>query len=165
VDTLITYLPFYRVHEVVDYFMVNARLLGVRRRLVYVDNVFKDRQLELLRRIIPEEVEVRYGNWRDRNLTFMRIVRDAREEGLDALVVDSDNLLEPELASADGELVSRYGYYTVLDHETRVGPSSLRGALNWVRLRLMVSRLRFTATGYRACGRGSSSLALSRRLG
>jgi len=119
VDTLITYLPFYRVHEVVDYFMVNARLLGVRRRLVYVDNVFKDRQLELLRRIIPEEVEVRYGNWRDRNLTFMRIVRDAREEGLDALVVDSDNLLEPELASADGELVGRYGYYTVLDHETK----------------------------------------------
>ncbi|MGC9227273.1 hypothetical protein [Caldivirga sp.] len=118
-EALITYLPFYRVHEVLDYFLSNAKLMSVRRSIVYVDNVFKDRQLELLRRIIPEEVEIRYGNWRDRNLTFMRILRDAREEGLDALVVDSDNLLEEELVNVDGELISRFGYYTVLDHETK----------------------------------------------
>ncbi|MGC8570859.1 hypothetical protein [Caldivirga sp.] len=118
-EALITYLPFYRVHEVLDYFLSNVKLMSVRRSIVYVDNVFKDRQLELLRRIIPEEVEIRYGNWRDRNLTFMRILRDAREEGLDALVVDSDNLLEEELVNVDGELISRFGYYTVLDHETK----------------------------------------------
>ncbi|ABW00867.1 hypothetical protein [Caldivirga maquilingensis] len=118
-DTLITYLPFYRIHEVIDYFMVNAKLLNVKHRIVYVDNVFKDRQVELLRRILPEDVEVRYGNWRDRNLTFMRIIRDAKEEGLDALVVDSDNLLEDELAEADHELISKFNYYTVLDHETK----------------------------------------------
>ncbi|WP_291999655.1 hypothetical protein [Caldivirga sp.] len=118
-DTLITYLPFYRIHEVIDYFMVNAKLLGVKHSIVYVDNVFKDRQVELLRRVLPEDVEIRYGNWRDRNLTFMRILRDAREEELDALVVDSDNLLEEELVNVDGELISRFGYYTVLDHETK----------------------------------------------
>lgn len=118
-DTLVTYLPFYRLHEVLDYFIVNVKSLNVKHAVVYVDNVFKDKQFEILRRVIPEEVEVRYGNWRDRNLTFMRIIRDAREEGWDALVVDSDNIIEEDLAKVDGELVGRYGYYTVLDHETR----------------------------------------------
>ncbi len=115
-DALITYLPFYRVHEILDYFIKNAELMSTNRKIVYIDNVYTDRQLDLLKKIVPEDIEIRHGNWRDRNMTFMRILRDAKEEGLDALVVDSDNVLDGRLARFDRELVKRFGFYTVIDY-------------------------------------------------
>lgn len=117
-DVLITYLPFYRIHEVLDYFARNADALGVKRRVVYVDNMYRDKQLGILREILPGDIEVRGVNFRDRNLTFLRIIRDAKNEGWDALVVDSDNLLDDILGIIDEELVDKYGFYTVLDYET-----------------------------------------------
>lgn len=68
VDTIVTYLPFHRVHEVLYYFIKNAELICAKNRVVYVDNVFSDRQLDLLKKIVPEDIEVRCGNWRDRSL-------------------------------------------------------------------------------------------------
>ncbi|MGC8836754.1 MAG: hypothetical protein ACP5PL_07430, partial [Infirmifilum sp.] len=70
----------------------------------------------MLKKIVLEDIEIRHGNWRDRNKTFMRILRDAKEEGLDALVVDSDNVLDGRLARFDRELVKRFGFYTVIDY-------------------------------------------------
>jgi hypothetical protein len=121
VDTIVTYLPFHRVHEVLYYFIKNAELICAKNRVVYVDNVFSDRQLDLLKKIVPEDIEVRCGNWRDRSLTLMRVLRDGREEGWDALLVDSDNMLDPRLAKFDGILVSKHGYYSVLDYENGGG--------------------------------------------
>lgn len=123
-DTIITYLPFHRLHEVLDYFIKNAELINVKHKVVYIDNIFTERQLDLLRRAIPEDVEIRHGNWRDRNLTFVRIFRDAKEENWDALVVDSDNILDKKLIKFDRELVSRFGFYTVMDYAGIKGPKA-----------------------------------------
>jgi len=37
---LATYMPFYRIHEVLEYFTRNVELIKPGRAIVYVDNVF-----------------------------------------------------------------------------------------------------------------------------
>ncbi|MFB6470597.1 MAG: hypothetical protein TU36_005125 [Vulcanisaeta sp. AZ3] len=117
IDALITYLPFYRIHEVEDYFLKNVEVIGVRRAVVYVDNVYTDRQKAVLSKVLPSGVEVVPGNWRDRNTCFLTIIRDAIEHGDNALVVDSDNEVWPDLQMIDDQLISSYGFYTILNNE------------------------------------------------
>jgi hypothetical protein len=116
IDTLITYLPFYRIHEVGDYFSRNIEVVGVKRAVVYIDNVYTDRQREILGKVLPD-VEVVAGNWRDRNTCFLTIIDDAIQHGDNALVVDSDNEILPGLQEVDGPVVERHGFYTILDLE------------------------------------------------
>jgi hypothetical protein len=118
IDALITYLPFYRIHEVEDYFLKNVEVIGVRRAVVYVDNVYTDRQKAVLSKVLPSGVEVVPGNWRDRNTCFLTIIRDAIEHGDNALVVDSDNEVWPDLQMIDDQLISSYGFYTILNVES-----------------------------------------------
>ncbi len=78
---LITYLPFYRIHELLLYFLLNLDLLKAERGIAYIDNVFSPAQIDILRRVIEgTPIELRFGNWRDRSLTFMQIIRDAKAE-------------------------------------------------------------------------------------
>ena len=116
---LITYLPFYRIHELLLYFLLNMDLLKVERGIAYIDNVFHPMQHRILSQLLAETgIEIRAGNWRDRNSTFLQIIRDAKSEDLDALVIDSDNMIDKELMKIDAELVHKYMFYTVLDRET-----------------------------------------------
>lgn len=116
---LITYLPFYRIHELLLYFLLNMDLLKVERGIAYIDNVFHPMQHRILSQLLAETgIEIRAGNWRDRNSTFLQIIRDAKSEDLDALVIDSDNVIDKELMKMDAELVHKYMFYTVLDRET-----------------------------------------------
>jgi hypothetical protein len=44
INALITYLPFYRINEIEEYFMVNVNKIKALRNVVYVDNVFNEYQ-------------------------------------------------------------------------------------------------------------------------
>jgi Uma2 family endonuclease len=44
INALITYLPFYRINEIEEYFMINVNKIRALRNVVYVDNVFNEYQ-------------------------------------------------------------------------------------------------------------------------
>jgi hypothetical protein len=91
---LVTYVPFHRFHEVVEWQLLNARRLGVDYVTAYVDNVFAKEQVELLGLITDrfnDKVTVRTGNWRSRCGTWFSIIRDHMRLGKPFVVVDSDN--------------------------------------------------------------------------
>jgi len=111
---LATYMPFYRIHEVLEYFTRNVELIKPGRAIVYVDNVFHDRQREVLSKVIPSTIEVRVGNWRSRGGTWFTMLSDFQGEG-DVAIMDSDNILDPLFPKAHS--LMNYDMYTVLDRE------------------------------------------------
>ncbi|MFP3044543.1 MAG: hypothetical protein RXR03_02950 [Thermocladium sp.] len=111
---LATYMPFYRIHEVLEYFTRNVELIKPGRAIVYVDNVFHDRQREVLSKVIPSTIEVRVGNWRSRSGTWFTMLSDFQGEG-DVAIMDSDNILDPLFPKAHS--LMNYDMYTVLDRE------------------------------------------------
>lgn len=92
--TLVTYLPFYRIHEINEYFMRNVEILKPRDAIVYIDNVYREKQKEIISKVVPNEIEVRVGNWRNRNNTWLSMLRDFQNLGGEVMVVDSDNVVE-----------------------------------------------------------------------
>jgi len=48
---LVTYLPFYRLHEVLQYFVKNIEILQPKHNIVYVDNVYNERQNEIIKKL------------------------------------------------------------------------------------------------------------------
>jgi hypothetical protein len=100
---LVTYVPFFRFHEVLKWQLLNARLLGVDYITVYVDNVFAKEQVDLLGLLVDrfnDKVTVRAGNWRSRCGTWFSIIRDHMQLGKPFVVIDSDNeVSEPERVS------------------------------------------------------------------
>ena len=113
---LATYLPFYRIHEVELYFMKNVEYLKPSEAIVYVDNVYHEAQRSVLSRVLPGGLSVRFGNWRSRGATWFTMLRDFYEMGGDVMVVDSDNVVKPQLANAH-TMLKGYGIYTILDEE------------------------------------------------
>ncbi|MEM1615708.1 MAG: hypothetical protein QW598_01455 [Pyrobaculum sp.] len=113
---LITYLPFYRVHEVLDYFQKNIEILKPKYQLIYIDNVYSDKQVRLLQKIIPEYIEIKTGNWRSRGGTWFTMLQDLHQLSTEALFVDSDNVLDLDFPEAHMEISSE-PIYTVLDAE------------------------------------------------
>ena len=91
--TLVTYLPFYRIHEVNEYFMKNFEMLRPRHAIVYVDNVYHERQREIISRVTPSDIEVRFGHWRNRSNTWLAMLRDFLNVNDAVVVVDSDVIL------------------------------------------------------------------------
>ncbi|GGP19247.1 hypothetical protein GCM10007981_02160 [Thermocladium modestius] len=107
-------MPFYRIHEVLEYFQKNVEAIKPSSAIVYVDNVFHDRQKEMLRNIIPGNMDVRVGNWRSRSGTWFTMLRDLQGAG-DVAIMDSDNVIDP-MFSAVHPLMN-YDMYTILDRE------------------------------------------------
>jgi hypothetical protein len=121
IDAIITYLPFYRVHELKDVFVDNWIQLGSKRAIAYVDNVYNDSQKALLTKILSpdlEELEIRTGNWGDRNETFLTIIKDCISEGIESIVVDSDNNLSSSFGRIDAALCEAgFSFYTVMEED------------------------------------------------
>lgn len=111
---LVTYMPFYRVHEVLDYFQKNVESVKPKSAIVYVDNVFHNKQKELLRNIIPSDIDVRVGNWRSRSGTWFTMLRDLQGAG-DVAIIDSDNVIDPMFPAVHP--LMNYDMYTILDRE------------------------------------------------
>lgn len=116
--TLVTYLPFYRIHEINEYFMRNVEILMPKTAIVYVDNVFHERQKEIISKVVPNGIEVKLGNWRNRNNTWLTMLKDFHSIGSEVMVVDSDNVVEPVLTEVHKVLSAQAPIYTILDVET-----------------------------------------------
>ncbi|MGC8974512.1 MAG: hypothetical protein ACP5KY_10005, partial [Thermoproteus sp.] len=89
---LATYLPFYRLHEIELYFLRNVEALRPKAAVVYLDNVYREEQRKIVERIAPPGVEIKTGNWRNRNDTWLYMLRDFETYTGDWLDVDSDNV-------------------------------------------------------------------------
>ncbi len=119
---LVTYLPFYRIHEVMEYFDRNVELLRPERSLVYLDNVFHKKQEEIARGLIRHELV--FGNWGNRGDTWFAMLKDLSGERDRVVFVDSDNVLEPFAAMAELD----DAVYTVLDRQSweRGAPNTMK---------------------------------------
>jgi hypothetical protein len=113
---LVTYLPFYRLHEVLQYFVKNIEILQPKHNIVYVDNVYNERQNEIIKRIVPQDIEVVQGNWRNRGDTWFKILRDLHNFNEEMLVIDSDNIADPKLREINHVLLKDYKVYTIADY-------------------------------------------------
>jgi len=98
------------------HFMRNIEVLKPRSAIVYVDNVFHEKQREILLKIIPESIEIKFGNWRNRNNTWIAMLRDFHTLGDEVMVVDGDNSVTEDLPRIHSELRG-YPIYTILDEE------------------------------------------------
>lgn len=87
---LVTYLPFHRIHEVSEYFVKNIEILKPRNAIVYVDNVYHEKQREIINNVMPSDVEVRVDNWRNRNNTWLAMLKSFLDINDIVIVVDSD---------------------------------------------------------------------------
>jgi hypothetical protein len=139
---LATYVPFDRFHEVLRWQLKNAEKLGVDSVVAYVDGVFDERQLEVLRKAAGSApVEIRHGLWRSRGGTWFSIMSDQITAEAAYVVVDSDN----EVVDAYGLLEfirwcggAGYPICGVLDSTALVGdevPEHIRrGTARFVRI-------------------------------
>jgi hypothetical protein len=119
IETLVTYLPFHRIHEVGETFKYNFEQTHAKRAIVYVDNIYTDVQKRLVQRVsetLMENVETRPVNWMDRSLTLLNIIEDSMVEPTDTLIVDSDNFLGENFGDLDNRLQEAgFGYYTIME--------------------------------------------------
>ncbi|MEM0184085.1 MAG: hypothetical protein QXU93_10950, partial [Thermoproteus sp.] len=79
-------------------------------------NIYTDKQINILNKLIPEYIEVKTGNWRSRGGTWFAMLRDLHQLSDGALFVDSDNILDHDFAKIHAE-ASADPIYTVLDEE------------------------------------------------
>jgi hypothetical protein len=121
IDTLITYLPASRISDIPNYFEKNYEILRPKKAIVYIDGVDGNPNSEIISAIeknVKPSFEFRTGNWTDRNLCLMQLLKDLRSDSDydNAYIVDSDNLLEPTFQSIDNEMErANFSFYTVMD--------------------------------------------------
>ncbi|MGC8593880.1 MAG: hypothetical protein ACP5LF_06315, partial [Nitrososphaeria archaeon] len=115
IDKLITYLPFYRINEIEEYFKTNINNLRTSKNIVYVDNVYYEFQKSILKEHFPY-VEIKTCNFNDRNLCYIQILEDLIEEPSEVLIIDSDNVLIDDFQRIDDEMQkAEYNFYNVAD--------------------------------------------------
>ncbi|MGC8542924.1 MAG: hypothetical protein ACP5NQ_03190 [Vulcanisaeta sp.] len=115
---LITYLPFYRIHEISEYFIKNIEIISPRAAIAYIDNVYHERQKEIISKVLPSNIDVITGNWRNRNSTWITILKDFFNFNDEIMVIDSDNIVEQTFPQIHSELRRMNMIYTILDEET-----------------------------------------------
>jgi hypothetical protein len=113
---LATYIPFYRIHEVLLYFVKNCEMISPSECWVFVDNVYHDKQKEILRNNIPASFQIFTGNWRNRSETWLEILRLASSIGEESVVVDSDNVLDDSFRDVYFSL-KEWSVFTIMDYE------------------------------------------------
>jgi hypothetical protein len=117
---LVTYLPFYRLHEVVEFFAKNVEIVKPSKAIAFIDNVYHEKQKEKALKLLPHELEYVFGNWGSRNDTWIAMLRKLRNDYSikgDVIFVDSDNILTKDFLKYH-ELLASYGLYGVLDYES-----------------------------------------------
>ncbi|MEM1644791.1 MAG: hypothetical protein QXL96_02785 [Ignisphaera sp.] len=113
---LITYVPFYRLHEIEDYFIKNIEIIKPEYSMVYIDNIYSEKQINIVKKVINRDIEIVFGNWRSRGGTWLKILNDMHNYGKDIVVIDSDNVLDARYPKIHG-ILKKYDIYTLLDYE------------------------------------------------
>jgi hypothetical protein len=116
--TLVTYLPFYRLLEIAEYFSKNIEIIKPYEAIVFVDNVYHKKQEEVLK-LLPTGIKYVFGNWGSRNDTWITMFKELpRSYGIkgNVLFVDSDNILVEGFIKYHFSL-RHYNVYGVLDYE------------------------------------------------
>jgi hypothetical protein len=117
IDTLVTYIAFDRMQDINTFFVKNIQIVNPKRSIVYIDNVYDDFHKEVIYQTVGNSIEVRTGNWRDKNLCVINIINDLRKESGNALIIDSDNLLDPGFGDLDNAMEKLgHDFYTILEH-------------------------------------------------
>jgi len=76
--------------------------------------VFHARQIEILKKIVPDSITVKTGNWRSRSATWFTMLRDLQGSN-EVAIMDSDNIIDSSFVEANSQMP--YSMYTVLDRE------------------------------------------------
>lgn len=111
---IVTLVPFYRIHEINTYFIKNSILVNAEEKIVYVDNVYSEKQLDLLRQILPN-VKIKGGNWRNIPGTFLSILKEMQNFN-EMIIIDSDNLLDEDFLEVNNKIKS--DLYTLTEHSS-----------------------------------------------
>jgi len=151
VNTLVTYLPFSRFFEVEKHFVKNVELLKPKRSYVYVDDVFTSEQQELLKRFLSG-LELRCGYWRNRSSCFMKILMDLKKEDEDALIVDSDVLLDERFGLFDSAILECYDFYSFIEYNSSLLNKFQKRSVLLESLQL--GNVKVNVYGYSLFGRG-----------
>jgi len=115
---LVTYLPFYRIHEVNEYFINNIKIIEPNHAIVFIDNIFEERQKKLIYKVLPKDIEYVFGNWGSRIMTWLFSLKHLYDicNG-DVIFVDSDNVVSEDFMKYHNLLCSYDIGYGILDYE------------------------------------------------
>jgi hypothetical protein len=75
---LVTYLPFYRIHEIAKFFAKNIEAIKPERAVIFIDNVYHEKQKELALKSLPNYTGYVFGNWGSRNDTWIAMFKRLR---------------------------------------------------------------------------------------
>ncbi|MGC8622119.1 MAG: hypothetical protein ACP5U0_09420 [Caldisphaera sp.] len=109
-----TLLPFYRIHEINEYFIKNSNLINAKEKIIYVDNVYNEKQYSLLRQLF-DGLEIKVGNWRSIGGAYLSILEDIQNFN-ETLVIDSDNLLDEDFLVVHNNI--KGDIYTITEHSS-----------------------------------------------
>lgn len=90
--TLVTYLPYNRIFDLKKYFEQSVKNSEPDEVAVFIDNVYDEWQVEILREKF--NFKIYYGSWNSRILTWISILDFFLSREGSLLVVDSDNVLD-----------------------------------------------------------------------
>jgi hypothetical protein len=57
----VTYLPFHRLHEIIEFFAKNVEVIRPEKAVAFVDNVYHEKQKELALKLLPRGVDYVFG--------------------------------------------------------------------------------------------------------
>jgi hypothetical protein len=121
--TLVTSLPFYRVHEIIEFFTKNIEVIKPERTIAFIDNIYHEKQKKLILKLLPNDIDYVLGNWGSRNDTWIAMFKKLRQDyGVtgDFIFIDSDNVVAEDFLERH-HLLRSHGVYGILDHECWAG--------------------------------------------
>ncbi len=121
IDRLVTYVPFDRLHEIEKYFLKNKEIVNPNHSIIFMDGEL-DWQAEVVMQRLPGDIEVVYGTWGNGPACVIDILSYLKRAPADTLIVDSDNVLDPDFPTIEQLMLGRYDLYSIQNHDDSIGP-------------------------------------------
>jgi hypothetical protein len=128
IETAVTLVPFERIDEILTYFSKNVENLGVRNAIAYIEAT-KDWQRSATASMIPSFVEPRFVST-GMNLTLFEILESLKRNPTNLILIDSDNLLDPNFQQLDDSMVRNgFDFYSVKERNSNASVEIKRSTL------------------------------------
>ena len=121
IDRLVTYVPFDRLHEIEKYFLKNKEIVKPNRAIVFMDGGL-DWQVDVIKQRLPNDIEIIYGTWGNGPACVIDILSYLKKEPSDSLIVDSDNVLDPDFETIEKLMPEKHDIYAIQNHDDKIGP-------------------------------------------